>query len=140
MLCQYAHLVLFPVHSATVANYRQACSPSGGKSDPADADLILDLLLKHPDRLQRLQPDTVETRGLQFLTEERRKRVDRQTPESQRLTNGLQQAFPQISSWFDDPASPLVGGSAAALAEFAGPAESLCQNPAHLLPSAQLPQ
>lgn len=109
MLCKYAHLVLFPVHSTTLANYRKAFSPSGAKSDPSDADLILELLLKHPDRLQRMQPDTVETRSLQFLTEERRKLVDQQTSESQRLTNWLKQVFPQIPRWFDDPASPLVG-------------------------------
>lgn len=109
MLCKYAHLVLFPVHSTTLANYRKAFSPSGAKGDPTDADLILELLIKHPDRLRRMLPDTVETRSLQFLTEERRKLVDQQTSASQRLTNWLQQVWPQILCWFDDPASPLVG-------------------------------
>jgi transposase len=109
MLSKYAHLVLFPVHSTTLANYRKAFSPSGAKGDPSDADLILDLLMKHPDRLRRMQPDTQETRSLQFLTEERRKLVDRQTSELQRLTNWLKQVWPQMLVWFDDPASPLVG-------------------------------
>lgn len=109
MLSKYAHLVLFPVHSTTLANYRKAFSPSGAKGDPSDADLILDLLLKHPDRLRRMQPDTVETRSLQFLTEERRKLVDQQTSELQRLTNWLKQVWPQMLVWFDDLASPLVG-------------------------------
>lgn len=109
MLSKYAHLVLFPVHSTTLANYRKAFSPSGAKGDPSDADLILDLLIKHPDRLRRLQPDTVATRSLQFLTEERRKLVDQQTSETQRLINWLKQVWPQMLDWFDDPASPLVG-------------------------------
>jgi transposase len=109
MLSKYAHLVLFPVHPTTLANYRKAFSPSGAKSDPSDGDLILDLLVKHPDRLRPLQPDTVETRGLQFLTEERRKLVDQHTSETQRLINWLKQVFPQILRWFDDPAAPLVG-------------------------------
>jgi len=109
MLSKYAHLVLFPVHPTTLANYRKAFSPSGAKSDPEDGDLILDLLVKHPERLRRLQPDTVETRGLQFLTEERRKLVDQHTSETQRLINWLKQVFPQILRWFDDPAAPLVG-------------------------------
>jgi len=109
MLSKYAHLVLFPVHPTTLANYRKAFSPSGAKSDPTDGDLILDLLVKHPERLRRLQPDTVETRSLQFLTEERRKLVDQQTSETQRLINWLKQVFPQILRWFDDPAAPLVG-------------------------------
>ena len=109
MLSKYAHLVLFPVHSTTLANYRKAFSPSGAKGDPSDGDLILDLLIKHPDRLRRLQPDTVPTRSLQFLTEERRKLVDQQTSETQRLINWLKQVWPQMLDWFDDPASPLVG-------------------------------
>jgi transposase len=109
MFSKYAHLVLFPVHPTTLANYRKAFSPSGAKSDPTDGDLILDLLVKHPERLRRLQPDTVETRSLQFLTEERRKLVDQQTSETQRLINWLKQVFPQILRWFDDPAAPLVG-------------------------------
>ena len=52
MLCKYAHLVLFPVHSTTLANYRKAFSPSGAKGDPTDADYLLDVLIKHPDRLR----------------------------------------------------------------------------------------
>jgi len=109
MLSKYAHLVLFPVHPTTLANYRKAFSPSGAKGDPTDGDLILDLLVKHPERLRRLQPDTVETRSLQFLTEERRKLVDQHTSATQRLINWLKQVFPQILRWFDDPAAPLVG-------------------------------
>jgi Transposase len=97
------------VHSTTLANYRKSFSPSGAKSDPQDGDLILDLLLKHSERLRRLQPDTVETRSLQFLTQERRKLIDLYTAESQRLINWLKQVFPQILRWFDNPATPLVG-------------------------------
>jgi transposase len=109
MLSKYAHIVLFPVHSTTLAHYRKSFTPSGAKSDSNDGDLILDLLVKHPERLRRLQPDTVETRRLQFLTEERRKQVNQHTSEVQRLTNWLKQVFPQILRWFDDPAAPLVG-------------------------------
>ena len=109
MLSKYAHITLFPVHSTALANYRKSFSPSGAKSDSKDGDLILDLLVKHPERLRRLQPDTVETRALQFLTEERRKLVDLHTAETQRLTSWLKQVFPQILRWFDDAATPLVG-------------------------------
>ena len=109
MLSKYAHLVLFPVHPSTLSNYRKSFAPSGAKSDAHDGDLILDLLLKHPDRLQRCQPDTVETRSLQFLCEERRKLVNQHSSESQRLTHWLKQVYPQVLRWFDDPASPLVG-------------------------------
>ena len=109
VLSKYAHLVLFPVHPTSLANYRKSFSPSGAKCDPVDGDLILDYLVKHPEQLRCLRPDTVETRSLQFLTEERRKLVNLHTSESQRLINWLKQVFPQILRWFDDPATPLVG-------------------------------
>lgn len=107
-LTKYAHLVLFPVHPNTLANYRKAFYPSGAKSDPNDGELALELLLTHPERLRRLEADTVETRQLQFLTEERRKLVNQHTAETQRLINWLKQVFPQILEWFDNPACSLV--------------------------------
>jgi len=56
-----------------------------------------------------LQPDTVETRLLQFLVEERRRLVDDKTRYSNRLKACLKQVFPQILKWFGDVTSPLVG-------------------------------
>src|SRR4029450_2429779 len=79
MLTKYPHLVLFPVHPTTAARYRGAFAPSGAKSDPSDTDSLLDLLLRHRERLRPLRPDTVETRLLHFLVEERRQTVDEKT-------------------------------------------------------------
>lgn len=109
MLCKYAHLVLFPIHPNTVQSYREAFYPSGAKSDPGDAGLILELVVLHPERLRRLEPDTVATRKLQFLTEERRQLVNQQTSETQRLIHWLKQIFPQILGWFDEPGCAMVG-------------------------------
>jgi hypothetical protein len=94
MLTKYAHLVLFPVHPATLANYRQGFRPSGAKSDPSDAGLVLDILVHHGDKLRRLNPDTPETRMLQFLVEERRKFVADKTRYSNRLTAHLKAYSP----------------------------------------------
>jgi hypothetical protein len=52
--------------------------PSGSKNDPLDTDVQIELLVKHRDRLQVWKPDTEETRLLQFLVEDRRRRVDQQ--------------------------------------------------------------
>jgi len=109
VLSKYAHLVLYPVHPSTLAHYRQSFYPSGAKSDPSDADLLLELLLQHRDRLQPLKPDTVQTRLLQFLVEERRRLVDDITRYSNRLLAALKQTFPQVLKWFGDVSSPLVG-------------------------------
>ena len=108
MLTKHAHFVLFPVLSTAVSNYRRSFAPSGAKSDAKDSDLILDLLIKHPEQLQPLRPDTVETRSLQFLTEERRKLVNLHTSQVQSLTNWLKQIFPQVLRWVDNVSTPLV--------------------------------
>jgi transposase len=109
MLSKYPHLVLFPVHPTTAARYRETFCPSGAKTDPSDTASLLDLLLRHRERLSPLQPDTVETRLLHFLVEERRRMVDEKTRQSNRLTAYLKLYFPQILHWFDDVTTPLVG-------------------------------
>jgi transposase len=109
MLSKYAHLGLFPVHPNTLDHYRKSFYPSGAKSDPKDADLILDLLQRHPERLRRLQPDTVETRTLQFLVEARRESVDEQTRYRNRLTAQLKMYFPQLLDWFEETGSAVLG-------------------------------
>ncbi len=109
MLTKYPHLVLFPVHPTTAARYRETFCPSGAKSDPSDTASLLDLLMRHRERLRPLQPDTVETRLLHFLVEERRRTVDDKTRQSNRLTDCLKLYFPQILHWFDDVTTPLVG-------------------------------
>jgi transposase len=109
MLTKYPHLVLFPVHPTTAARYRETFCPSGAKDDPSDTASLLDLLMRHRERLRPLQPDTVETRLLHFLVEERRRTVDEKTRQSNRLTDCLKLYFPQILQWFDDVTTPLVG-------------------------------
>src|SRR5262249_1278700 len=44
-------LVLFPVNPLTLATYREAFPPSRAKDDPPDAELPVELLLKHRDQL-----------------------------------------------------------------------------------------
>ena len=109
MLAKYPHLVLFPVHPTTAARYRETFCTSGAKDDPNDTAFLLDLLLRHRERLRQLQPDTVETRLLQFLVEERRRTVNERTRQSNRLTDCLKQYFPQILLWFDGVTTALVG-------------------------------
>src|ERR1700737_1330027 len=70
MLAKYEPVHLFPVPSTMAANMREALYPSGVKDDPRDADLLLDLLLQHRDKLRGLSPDTEATRRVQNLVEE----------------------------------------------------------------------
>lgn len=106
-LSKYPYLVLFPVHPATAAAFREAFYPAGAKDDPVDTSLLLDILLFHRGRLRRLDPDTVETRQLLLFVELRRRLVDERTRQSNRLTAWLKMYFPQVLDWIDDIDSPL---------------------------------
>ncbi|MGH7870139.1 MAG: IS110 family transposase, partial [Candidatus Dormibacteraceae bacterium] len=94
-LMPYDFLVLYPLHPTTVAKYREAFKSSGAKNDPLDASQILEILTKHLDRLHRLNPDTVETRLLGRLVEDRRKAVDLRTTHVQALGADLKEYYPQ---------------------------------------------
>lgn len=106
-LSKYSRLVLFAVHPATIASFRQAFYPSGTKGDPGDTALLLELLLQHRQHLRRLEPDTVQTRLLGMLIELRRRLVDERTRQSNRLTAWLKMYFPQPLDWIDNIDSPL---------------------------------
>ena len=74
-LRNYDFLVLFPVNPLTVAKYREAFTPSRAKDDPTDAELQVELLLKHRDKLTPLSPQSPTMRALAQLVEHRRRLV-----------------------------------------------------------------
>ena len=94
-LLAYDFLVLYPIHSTSVAKFREAFKSSGAKSDPLDTDQILKILTKHLEDLKPLRPDTQETRLLDRLTQDRRKVVDLRTTHLQGLQACLKEYFPQ---------------------------------------------
>jgi transposase len=108
MLSKYEPFHLFPVPAQMTASMRQALYPSGAKDDPRDADLLLDLLLQHRNKLRRLSPDSEATRRVQNLVEERRKLVDEKTAQINRLTDHLKVYFPQVLEWFGRLDTELV--------------------------------
>jgi transposase len=101
-LQRYAFLILFPVNPTTLAKYRQTFHVSGAKDDPSDAQLALDLLMTHPERLTRLEPQSGPMRLLQQLVEQRRALVDDVRRLTNRITDALKQFFPQVLEWFQD--------------------------------------
>ena len=98
------------IHPTTVAKYREAFKSSGAKSDPLDAGQILEILTKHQDRLHRLNPDTVETRLLGRLVEDRRKAVDLRTTHIQALGANLKEYYPQALELTNDNLSSRLAG------------------------------
>ncbi len=98
-LMGYDFLVLYPVNPKTLAKYREAFSPSGAKDDPTDADLLLELVTLHRDKLRAWLPDDELTRTITLLVEYRRDLVAMQTSLSNRLTSLLKLYYPQALAW-----------------------------------------
>src|SRR5262245_1522089 len=101
-LRKYDFLVLFPVNPLTLARYREAFTPSQAKDDPTDAELLLELLLKHRDQLSPLQPQSPTMRALEPLVEHRRRLVGDKVRITNRLTSTLNNDFPHVLPWFHD--------------------------------------
>jgi len=105
-LLEYEFLVLYPVPPKSLARYREAFYPSGGKNDPVDAELLLEMLRTHGDRLSAWVPDDVATRQLRLLAERRRQLVNQRTRLTNRLTALLKEYFPQALEWAGPLGSP----------------------------------
>jgi len=101
-LRKYDCLVLFPVNPLTLARYREAFTPSHAKDDPTDAELLLELLLRHRDKLSPLQPQSPTMRALEQLVEHRRRLVGDKVRITNRLTSTLKNYFPHVLQWFHD--------------------------------------
>jgi transposase len=104
-LMMYDFLVLYPINPKALARYREAFQTSGAKDDPTDAELLLDFLMHHTNRLRPWVPDTEPTRKLQALCEQRRKMVNRRVALENRITSLLKQYFPQALDWIGDVVS-----------------------------------
>src|SRR5215468_4298520 len=98
----YDFLVLFPVNPFTLAKYREAFTPSHAKDDPTDAELQVELLLKHRDKLAPLSPQSAPMRALAQLVEHRRRLVGDKVRLTNRLTSALKNYFPHVLQWFQE--------------------------------------
>ncbi len=100
-LQKYDFFVIYPVNPTTLAKYREAFTPSRAKDDPTDAELVVDLILRHPERFKPLQPQSVEMRTLTALVEQRRRLVDDKNRITNRMRVALKQYYPQALAWFE---------------------------------------
>jgi transposase len=93
---------IFRINPKSLKNYREALSPSGAKDDPTDAELLLQFLKLHSDRIKPWVPDNPDSRALLRLVEFRRKTVDQRTAVINALTQVLKEYFPQAMDWAGD--------------------------------------
>src|SRR4029453_59045 len=106
-LRKYDFLVLFPINPLMLARYREAFTPSRAKDDPTDAELQLELLLTHRDKLHPLTPQSATMRALAQLVEHRRRLVGDKVRMTNRLTSTLKNYFPHVLQWFPDKDTPI---------------------------------
>jgi transposase len=108
-LIEVGGFTIYPINPKQAARYREALHPTGSKSDPADAQLLVTFLMHHRDSLRALQPDTPETRKLAELTQLRRTQVEERKRITLQLRSLLQKYFPLILDLFQDQLDePLV--------------------------------
>jgi transposase len=101
-LLKHSLFVLFPVNPLTLSKYREAWHPSGAKDDPTDAQLMLEVLVKHRDKLNELRLQSPAMRALQRLVEDRRRLVEDRVRLTNRIVAALKEYFPQVLDWFED--------------------------------------
>jgi len=106
-LQKYNFIDLFPINPATLAKYREAFQPSRAKDDPTDAQLAVDMLLRHSEHFKMLKPQSVEMRALATMVEQRRSLVSEQGRITNRLRSALKQYYPQVLEWFEHIDTPL---------------------------------
>ena len=99
-LLEHDFIVVFLVHPSLLAKYRSAFTPSRAKDDPTDAELALDLMLRYPERVQRLKPESKTMRELRQLVEIRRGLVDDRVRVTNRMLANLKAYYPQVIGLF----------------------------------------
>src|SRR5437667_1135019 len=75
-LLEYPFFVLYPINPATAARYRMAFKTSRAKDDPSDAQVCLELMLHHREKLNPWLSNDAQTRELSCLLQHRRAAVD----------------------------------------------------------------
>jgi hypothetical protein len=94
---KYDFLVLFPIDPKRLARYREAFVPSGAKDDPTDAEFAMDYLMRHPEKLKVLKPESAAMRKLRYLVEARDRIRGDQSRCVNRLIQALKQYYPQAA-------------------------------------------
>ena len=99
--CPWIHV--YGIHPATSSRMRNAFTPSGAKDDRPDAEVLLELVENHRDKLRRVHVLDAATARVEQLTMLRRDMVNRRTQLTNQLDGLLKKYFPQ--------ALELVGAS-----------------------------
>lgn len=101
-------LTIYTVNPSSSASFRKTFKPSGASDDIPDAQILLQLLLSHQDRLRPLIQQDPLTIKLDALTQTRRHLVDQATKLTCQITSLLRGYFPQALEMFSETNSQLA--------------------------------
>lgn len=107
-LMAYDCFVFYRVNPKAFSKYRESFRGSGAKDDPSDADLLLDYVMKHPERFSPWIPEEQSSRKLRNMVEARRKLVNKRGSLTNQITSQLKNYFPEVLDWVGDLAKPLA--------------------------------
>ena len=93
-LMQHDFIVLYLINPATSSKFRGAWKPSRAKDDITDAELLMEIVRLHRDRLRAWYPDDKSTRKLTLLCEHRRKAVNLRVNLTNQLRSALKSYYP----------------------------------------------
>jgi hypothetical protein len=99
---------LYPIEPLSLKSYRKALYPSGAQSDPVDAALLVEFLLKHHARLRCHRPQSAQVRQCAQYCQDRRRFVDQRAQALQCLKASLKLYFPLALELFEDLSTSLA--------------------------------
>lgn len=106
-LLEAGHPVV-PVKTNAIKAWREAEVLSGAKSDPGDAEVIVDYLRQRRGRLRELQPFSSETRALRAVVRSRTDLVEQRVAAANQLNAVLDAFWPGAKAVFADIWSPIA--------------------------------
>ncbi len=107
-LSAFDFIDLYPIEPLSLKSYRKALYPSGAQSDPVDAALLVEFLLKHHARLRCHRPHSAQVRQCAQYCEDRRRFVDQRAQALQCLKASLKLYFPLALELFEDLSTSLA--------------------------------
>jgi transposase len=107
-LSAFDFIDLYPIEPLSLKSYRKALYPSGAQSDPVDAALLAEFLLKHRAQLRCYRPQSAPVRQCAQYCEDRRRFVDQRAQALQCLKASLKLYFPLALELFEDLSTSLA--------------------------------
>jgi transposase len=107
-LSAFDFIDLYPIEPLSLKSYRKALYPSGAQSDPVDAALLSEFLLKHHARLRCHRPQSVPVRQCAQYCQDRRRFVDQRAQALQCLKASLKLYYPLVLELFEDLSTSLA--------------------------------